>query len=693
MTDAAFVTRRVGWRRGDPDGALVSREWLVTNGLGGYAAGTVAGVATRRFHGILVAALPAPLGRCLALAALDETLRLEPDVTERLSGIAPFGGPVHTPANTLREFVLEDGLPVWSWEAAGVRLEKRLLMSHLRNTVHVTYAVRVAPGVITLELRPRFNVRPHEGSVERLHARARDRPADTPSFPYDVEKSRHGVEVRADGIPPIRLGLVGPRAAELLDGDEVVELLYAMERDRGYDFRGPVASPGRWEVPLEPGDVLTVVVSTQSWDELAAIDPDEARGAELRRRRELIARAHPALHAGLGAELVLAADQFVISPHTRVADEARLHAEGREARSVIAGYHWFTEWGRDTMIGLEGLTLLTGDPRDAASILHTFANHVRDGLIPNYFPEGAHDAVYHTADASLWFVHAIGRYEQVTGDVALRRALAAAVSEIIERHIRGTRFGIGMDPRDGLLRQGAPGYQLTWMDAKVDGWVVTPRRGKAVEINALWYNALRLVEAWARGDGDAATADRLGAIAARARDAFNVRFWNASAGCCFDVVDVEGQDGVDDPSLRPNQLLAIALPHPVLAPEHWRSVLDAVRGALLTPVGVRTLAPGHPDYRARYDGDLRARDAAYHQGTAWGWLLGPLVDAWRRANGDDPAGFSWITEGIATHLSEACLGQASEIFDAEAPYTPRGCVAQAWSVAELIRCLVAIAPS
>ena len=693
MTDAAPITRRVGWRRGEAPAATLSREWLVTNGLGGYAAGTVAGAATRRFHGVLIAALPAPLGRYLALAALDETVRLDHDGGERLSGSSPFGGPVRTPTDTLLEFALEDGLPVWTWQVGAVRIEKRLLMPHLRNTAHVTYAVRDAPGVITLELLPRFNVRPHEGSVETLHARRPDRPADRPSFPYDIEESVRGIEVRAEGVPPIRLALVGPRPARLLRAEDTVELLYAMERERGYDFRGPVASPGRWDVLLEPGDVLTVVISMQSWEELAAIDPAEARAAELRRRRALIERAHPALRTGLGAELVLAADQFVISPHARVADEARLHAEGREARSVIAGYHWFTEWGRDTMISLDGLTLRTGDPQDAASILHTFARHVRDGLIPNYFPEGAQDGVYHTADASLWFVHAIGRYERLTGDVGLRRALAPAIAQIIERHLAGTRFGIGMDPRDGLLRQGAPGYQLTWMDAKVRDWVVTPRRGKAVEINALWYNALRLAEEWAHADGDAAVAERLGGIASQARDAFNARFWNAPAGYCFDVVDVEGRDGVDDPSLRPNQLLAISLPHPVLAPERWRPALDAVRGALLTPVGVRTLAPGDPDYRARYDGDLRARDAAYHQGTAWGWLLGPLVDAWRRVHGDDSEGLSWITESVATNLSEACLGQASEIFDAEAPYTPRGCVAQAWSVAELIRCLVTIAPS
>ena len=685
-TRGECVTHRVGWQRGDPPEGLQSREWLVTNGLGGYAAGTPGGLATRRFHGVLVASLPAPAGRVLALAALDDRLRVADGTVVPLSGCDPFAGPTSLPDRSLLRFVLEDGLPIWTHDALDVTVEKRLVLPHLRNTTLVTYRVLQAPGVVTLELRPRFNIRPHEGSVAVLHGR-RTTDDGARGFPYEVREDERGVEIVARDAPPLRLAVVGPRPVRLLPAEETIDLVYDVERQRGYDFSGPLASPGRWDVLVAPGESISVVVSTEPWEHVGALPPAEAFAAEQNRRADLVARAHPRLREGFGAELVLAADQFVISPHARIADEALLQAEGYEARSVIAGYHWFTDWGRDTMISLEGLALLTGDARAAAAILRTFAHHVRDGLVPNYFPEGEREAVYHTADASLWFLHALGRYEAATGDVELRRSLMPAVHEIVDHHIRGTRFGIGVDPRDGLLRQGAPGYQLTWMDAKVDGWVVTPRRGKAVEINALWYNALRLLEAWSRADGDDATAQRLRGRGDEVVDSFNRRFWNEDLGHCHDVVDVEGVDGTVDASLRPNQLLAISLPHAVLRPDRWRSVVDVVRDALLTPVGLRTLAPGHPDFRARYDGDLRARDAAYHQGTVWPWLLGPFADAWYRTHGAEGEVRAWITEALAMHLAEACLGQMSEIFDAEAPYNPRGCVAQAWSVAEIIRCL------
>ncbi|CAA9340165.1 MAG: GH133 / GH13_25 / GH78, partial [uncultured Gemmatimonadaceae bacterium] len=392
---------------------------------------------------------------------------------------------------------------------------------------------------------------------------------------------------------------------------------------------------------------------------------------------------------GVGAELVLAADQFVIEPAGRAAAAARAATAGEASRTVIAGYHWFTDWGRDTMIGLEGLTLTTGRFGEAATILRAFARHARDGLIPNMFPDGSDDGLYHTADATLWFFHAVHRYAAVTGDAALVRDLLPTLLDIVDHHRRGTRFGIGMDPADGLLRQGAAGYQLTWMDAKVDDWVVTPRRGKAVEINALWYNALCLAGGWARAAGDAARADGLDALAARVRRSFNARFWYADGGYLHDVLD--GPDG-DSTEFRPNQLFAIALPHAVLDAARWPAVVRACEARLLTPVGLRSLAPGSPDYRARYDGDLRARDAAYHQGTVWGWLIGPWVDAWRKLHPDDHAGARRFLDGLVRHLGDFGVGSVAEIFDAEPPFTPRGCVAQAWSVAELLRCWAATEP-
>jgi len=352
---------------------------------------------------------------------------------------------------------------------------------------------------------------------------------------------------------------------------------------------------------------------------------------------------------------------------------------------VIAGYHWFTDWGRDTMISLEGLTITTGRVKEAGDILLMFAHHVKNGLIPNMFPEGERSGLYHTADATLWFFHALERYLRASDDRATLRQLLPTMVDIAEHHLAGTDFGIGVDPADGLLRQGAEGYQLTWMDAKVDGWVVTPRRGKAVEINALWHSALHLLAGWLEQEDRLTDSRRYLDHAARAHDSFNRRFWNESTGCLFDVVD--GEHG-DDDACRPNQVFAISLPYPVLHTRHWEAVLDVVRKQLVTPVGLRSLAPGHPDYRPKYYGDLRTRDAAYHQGTVWAWLIGPFVDAWLKLYPEDLAGARACLAGFVPHLNEGCVGSVSEIFDAESPFTPRGCIAQAWSVAELLRCWV-----
>ncbi|MGH9362452.1 MAG: amylo-alpha-1,6-glucosidase, partial [Thermoanaerobaculia bacterium] len=392
--------------------------------------------------------------------------------------------------------------------------------------------------------------------------------------------------------------------------------------------------------------------------------------------------AGPRAREGTAAELVLAADQFLVTP-PRAEDLVRAHAAGEEPRTDIAGYHWFTDWGRDTMISLEGLTAATGRLEEARYVLRTFAGHVRDGLIPNFIPEGEREGLYHTADASLWFFQAIHCYVERSDDRATLEMLLPVLLDIAEHHLRGTRFGIGVDPFDGLLRQGAEGYQLTWMDAKVDDWVVTPRRGKAVEINALWYNALRLLERWVRESRGEAAARPFAEQAQRAWRSFNRRFWYPEGGYLYDVVD--GEQG-DDPACRPNQVLAIALPHPLLVRERWGPVLDVVRERLLAPVGLRSLAPGHPDYKSTYDGDLRARDAAYHQGTVWAWLIGPFVDAWLKLHPLDREGARGWLEGFLPHLGEACLGTISEVFDAEPPFRARGCVAQAWSVAELLRC-------
>ncbi len=674
-----MIVRRA-WTPADGEEKLIEREWLVTNGRGGYASGTLAGAATRRYHGLLIAALPAPLGRTVMLSHLDEELLLGNGETLTFS--------CHEVANRLhiacapffQEFRLEDGLPVWRYSSSGVVLEKRLLMPHGQNTTIVRYRLLDATGPVRLTLRPSVNFRAHESPVSApLHQ------------PYTFGIVGQHCEIAGDSsFPLLRLRVYGGDSADSFIVDTALheELVYRIEAGRGYESRGTLWSPGYFRADLEPGQEVSISASVEDWDVIEALDPASAWTAEHERRARLLSLAPEAARSGASAELVLAADQFLITPSGRQEDIARALAAGEQLRTVIAGYHWFTDWGRDTMISLEGLTLCTGRTREAAYVLRTFARYVRDGLIPNMFPDHAVDGLYHTADATLWYFHAIDRYLAYTDDHDTLTFLLPVLTDIVRQHLHGTRFGIGVDPRDGLLRQGAPGYQLTWMDAKVDDWVVTPRRGKAVEINALWYNALRLLEGWTRElNGDAA-ADVLGKHAARVHESFNQRFWYEPGGYLYDVID--GENG-DDPACRPNQVLAISLRHAVLDEARWSAVLDVVRRRLLTPVGLRSLAPNHPDYKARYDGDLRARDAAYHQGTVWAWLIGPFVDALLRTHPDETDTFDSLLDGFTAHLGEFGVGSIAEIFDAESPYTPRGCIAQAWSVAEVLRSRLRVA--
>ncbi|HEX3866395.1 MAG TPA: amylo-alpha-1,6-glucosidase [Gemmatimonadaceae bacterium] len=664
---------RIAWSPADqasPD-ALLTREWLVTNGLGGYASGTLSGAATRRYHGLLIAAMPAPIGRIVMFNHLYEEVRLPGGRVIHLGSDERPDEKFDFSEAPLAEFRLEDGVPVWTYEIDQYLIEKRVVLPHLQNTVHIVYRILRAPGELRLRLRPSFDFRPHEGCVT----------AGT-SHPYLVTAAGERIEVTTHGMPTLRMRMEAPSPAFVLDGGRYREVFYRVEHDRGYEAKGRLWNPGYFRTNAGDGAEIALVASTEEWDTLLAVSSAEALAAERNRSDRLVFQADPRARIGMGAELVLAADQFIIRPTTRPVDAARAHAAGDEIRTVIAGYHWFTDWGRDTMISLEGLTLSTGRHDEAGYILRTFARYVRDGLIPNLFPEGQREGLYHTADATLWYFHALDRYLQVTDDQETLRVLLPTLDDILEHHIRGTQFGIGVDPNDGLLRQGAEGYQLTWMDAKVDGWVVTPRRGKAVEINALWYNALRLAEQWNERLDARKRADDLARRADQARKSFNRRFWNEAGGYLFDVVD--GPEG-NDAKFRPNQLLAVSLANPVLDNSRWSTVVDKCAERLLTPVGLRSLAPGDPDYKPTYYGDLRSRDAAYHQGTAWGWLIGPFIDAWLRVHperNDDARAF---LVGFVSHMNEACVGQISEIFDAESPYYPRGCVAQAWSVAEVLR--------
>jgi predicted glycogen debranching enzyme len=558
----------------------------------------------------------------------------------------------------------------------GVTLEKRLVLPHRQNTVFINYRVSCGQCDARIELRPAMHFRPHEGTLGVLQ--------DEP-YRVTVVDNRYEFASANPALPPLQMLVYGNQAAFTVDRQYLEELMYRTEESRGYESRGKLWSPGYFHVDLSNDQDATIVASTETWDVMRALTPAEAFGVETGRLRRLITRAHAEAQQGLAAELVLAADQFVITPVGRIVDMARARAAGDEVRTVIAGYHWFTDWGRDTMISLEGLTLTTGRRMEAGWIVRTFAYFIRDGLIPNMFPEGENQGLYHTADATMWFFHAIDRYLDITEDRATLRLILPKLFDIVKKHVEGTRFGIGMDPADGLLRQGEAGYQLTWMDAKVDNWVVTPRRGKPVEINALWYNALRLLECWSQQEGSKVPGLSPGAIAEQVRESFNRRFWSDSLGHLYDVVD--GENG-DDPACRPNQLLAISPRYPVLDRTKWEPVVQVCKERLLTPVGLRSLAPGHPDYKPKYYGDLRSRDAAYHQGTVWAWLIGPFIDAWLKVYPEDRKGARRFLDGFDAHLAEGAIGTISEIFDAEPPYTQRGCIAQAWSVAEVLRCLV-----
>ena len=654
----------------------LTQEWLVANGMGGYASGTVLGPITRRYHGLLIAAFSKPPGRFMMLHGVSERFR-SPEKGVLFAGPPDFSGA--TDEATLRpiEFRLECGLPVWSYDIWGRRFEKRILLPYKQNTVYLQYRYIEGEGVIRLGLRPGIHFRNHNSEV------------DTPvGRDYVLKATGDRFEISAKPeIPVLRLKTTA-EAGFTYDPKTVI-IDYLFEAHRGYPSKGDLWSPGYFRTDLHPGSAVVLIASTEPWEVIEALPYEEVASSALMRRHALLQKADPSGEKrGLLPELVLAADQFLISPLGRHEETARARAAGDEPLTVIAGYHWFTDWGRDTMISMEGLTLRTGRLQEASWVLRTFAHYVRDGLIPNLFPEGKNQGLYHTADASLWFFHALNRYLELSNDHVTMCAVLPKLREIVNAHLAGTRFGIHVDPQDGLLAQGQIGYQLTWMDAKVDDWVVTPRRGKAVEINALWYNALCLLSKWEERENGSQAAAIYREAAERARESFNKRFWNPDRQYLFDVVDGESGGGPpgNDPSCRPNQIFAISLENPVLDPTHWAAVLDAATKFLLTPVGLRSLAPFEPEYKKRYDGDLRSRDAAYHQGSVWGWLIGPYVDALQKVHPERCT--PDLLQGFERHLNEACVGSISEIFDAEEPHTPRGCIAQAWSVAEVLRCLV-----
>ena len=647
-------------------GATTGREWLVTNGLGGYAAGTLGGAPTRRYHGLLVAALKPPVERTVMVAKLDVVascgaITIPLSTTEYADGtVAPDG------YRYLAEFRLEGTLPVWTWLVGDAVIEQRIWMDHGRNTTRVSFRLLHGRSPVVLSVAPLCTYRDYH-----WHHRG---PAS-----WQVERVPGGIALTP--WPGARACRVLADAGDAgLTADWYWNVRHREEGARGLDEVEDLFRPAVFTLRLEPGDCQALTLTAEPGAPGAAAD---SLAAEQARQRELLRRALPAAAPGTAPAwlpgLVLAADQFVVERG----------AGATAGLSVIAGYPWFSDWGRDTMISLPGLTLSTGRPEAAASILRTFAGHVSEGMLPNRFPDAGEAPEYNTVDATLWYFLAIDSYLRQTADAGLRRDLYPLLRDIVGWHRRGTRYGIRVDDADGLLRAGEPGVQLTWMDAKVGDWVVTPRNGKCVEINALWFNALTIMQALAAAEGDRAGARDYAAQAARAAASFAPAFWDEAGGYLADVVDgSEGEMGPDgrrrDRSLRPNQIFAASLPHPLLDAARRRRVVDACARELWTPVGLRSLAPGDARYTGHYGGGPRERDGAYHQGTVWSWLLGPFVSAHYRAYGDARAALAYL-DGVGGHLREACVGQISEIFDGDAPCAPRGCFAQAWGVAELLR--------
>jgi len=452
---------------------------------------------------------------------------------------------------------------------------------------------------------------------------------------------------------------------------------YREEASRGFDADADLYCPGLFRTNLRQGESATLAVSCEASSVLSAPGAaDSLLAAESERQRALLGEAGVREGQLALQQLVLAADQFVVA-----GSPAATSGASTLRPTIIAGYPWFNDWGRDTMIAIPGLLLATGRGDIAAAILRSFALYIRDGLIPNNFPDRGQEPAYNTADASLWFILAIRSYAQATDDRSLVDELLPAVRSIVDAHIAGTTHGVGVDLTDGLLVASEPGSQLTWMDAKVGDQVVTPRAGKPVEVNALWYNALRAVAPWCRDRGDALAATNYDKLSEQCRDSFVTRFTRPGASYLADVVD--GPNG-DDWSLRPNQLFAVALPEPLVDGELARAVVDSCARSLLTSFGLRSLGPDEPGYIGTYEGGPAQRDAAYHQGTVWAWLIGPFIDAHLRVYGDARAARRMLAP-LIDHLADAGLGSISEIFDGESPHAARGCIAQAWSVAEVLR--------
>jgi predicted glycogen debranching enzyme len=644
--------------------AAESREWLVTNGIGGFASGTVAGSLTRRYHGLLIAALQPPLGRTQLATILDEIVRYSGG-THALATHHWGSGAVDPQGFlNLANFRLEGTVPVWTYALADALLEKRVWMVHGENTTCIQYTLARASSPLEIDLKALVNYRDFHSLTHAGDWRMKIAPVE------------HGVMVLPfDTATPFFLK--SAQASCEPRHEWYRDCFLPRERERGLEDREDHLFAALFRGKLNPGESLTILATTEA---KASLDGEPSRAEQKNHEAELLKTWHEKNEGLAGKapswlrQLVLAADQFVVK---------RSLPEQPDGRSVIAGYHWFADWGRDTMIALPGLALATSRPEIARQILLAFSGYVDGGMLPNTFPDVGGKPEYNSVDAALWYFEAVRQYFAATQDAATLQKLFPILAGMIDAHLAGTRYNIHVDNDDGLLYAGGPGIQLTWMDVKIGDWVVTPRTGKPVEINVLWINALETMAQFARLLEK--SADNYERLATQAKNSFQ-KFWNAERNCCFDVIDVPGfgKSGGRDASLRPNQIFAVSLPVSPLSPEQQRSVVDTCAQRLLTCHGLRSLAPGEPNYTGHYEGDARSRDAAYHQGTVWGWLLGPFALAHFRVYNDRSAALRHL-EPLGAHISAYGLGTLAEIFDGDAPHSPCGCIAQAWTVGEVLR--------
>jgi predicted glycogen debranching enzyme len=626
-------------------------EWLEANGTGGFAMGTVSGSNTRRYHGLLVASLHPPVQRVVTLSRLEETLLDAHGETPLATNQYP-GCLYPTGFQNLVEFRL-DPCPTWIFQVGEARIERRVFLVPGQQCVVLVYR---SDRSVQLRMEPLLAFRDYHGLSHRTDA------VDPSVREERLSETRRLTFQPRAGLPPLFLHHPGGSFASAPLWHENVE--YLEELDRGLDFREDLLLPGSFSLdvgPEAPGWAVATLDGRARFDGNTVQQLEAALEVERARRGEAVS-----------ARLRAAATQFLVT-----------RADG--SPTLLAGYPWFTDWGRDTMISLPGLLLATGKLVEARCVLEGFLLHLDGGLVPNRFPDAAGPAEYNTADATLWMFQAVHAFLLAGGGrTFLVDVFYPAARGILEAHLRGTQNGIHADGADGLLVAGGPGTNLTWMDARVDGHPVTPRHGKPVEVNALWYNALRLMAHWAGELGDASGATRYAALARQVAAAFETVFWNPAKDCLYDVILPEGPDG----RVRPNQLMALSLAFPLLSEGRRLAVLQRVESELLTPVGLRTLARGEPGYQPHYRGGPAQRDAAYHQGLVWPWLLGPFIDGYLSLRGNTQQTRShcrMLLRGLEVHLEAGCLGSVSECFEAEPPFHPVGAPAQAWSVAELNR--------